>query len=77
MAMREYACKMRMPADEYKHMKEGQFGRMTDKYTVDELRGAYLLQLSETLKGWGPHRDPTTQGVLCRRHAKIPAGVGI
>jgi len=50
MAMREYACKMRMPANEYEHIKEGQFGRMADKYTVDELRGAYLLQLSETLK---------------------------
>jgi len=39
-----------MPADEYKHMKEGQFGRMADKYTVDELRGAFLLELSETLR---------------------------
>jgi len=48
-AMSEYACKMRTPS-EYKHIKEGKFGRMVDKYTVDELRGAYLLQLSETLK---------------------------
>jgi hypothetical protein len=37
-------------SNKYEHIKEGQFGRMADKYTVDELRGAYLLQLSETLK---------------------------
>ena len=37
-------------SNNYEHIKEGQFGRMADKYTVDELRGAYLLQLSETLK---------------------------
>jgi hypothetical protein len=49
MAVGEYACKMRTPND-YKYIKEGQNRRMADKYTVDELRRAYLLELSETLK---------------------------
>jgi hypothetical protein len=49
MAVGRDACKMRT-RNEYKYIKESQFGRMADKYTVDELRGAYLLELSETLK---------------------------
>jgi hypothetical protein len=40
---------MHTPND-HQYIKEGQNRRMADKYTVDELRRAYLLQLSETLK---------------------------
>jgi hypothetical protein len=67
---------MRTP-NEYKYIEEGQFRRMADKYTVDELRGAYLLELPETLKVGDRIEIQRPRVFSIDEIAKMPAGFRI